>query len=80
MFTVGIVGYGVVGQRRHKTLQQFEHFKVVAVSDKTFSEDTAPKNLKWYSDFKDLSTLFCIKFIELSKLVIFKSTRFATFF
>ena len=54
MFTVGIVGYGVVGQRRHKTLQQFENFKVVAVSDKTFSEDTAPKNLKWYSDFKDL--------------------------
>lgn len=54
MFTVGIVGYGVVGQRRHKTLQQFEHFKVVAVSDKTFSENTAPKNLKWYLDFKDL--------------------------
>ncbi len=54
MFTVGIVGYGVVGQRRHKTLQQFENFKVVAVSDKIFSEDTAPKNLKWYSDFKDL--------------------------
>ena len=55
MFTVGIVGYGVVGQRRHSTLRQFENFKVIAVSDKTFSEDTeTPKNLKWYLDFKDL--------------------------
>ena len=45
MFTVGIVGYGVVGQRRHSTLRQFENFKVIAVSDKTFSEDTAQRIL-----------------------------------
>ena len=32
MFTVGIVGYGVVGQRRHSTLRQFKNFKVIRVS------------------------------------------------
>ena len=36
-FKVGIVGYGVVGKRRHNALKNIVDFKVTALSDINFN-------------------------------------------
>jgi len=53
-FKVGIVGYGVVGKKRHNSLKKISDFEVVALSDKNFKDGTKPSGLTCYLDFKDL--------------------------
>lgn len=40
---VGIAGFGVVGKQRHKCLAKIANTRLVAVSDKTFSDDSLSK-------------------------------------
>ena len=53
-YKVGIVGYGVVGKRRHSAIKKIPGFKVTALSDINFGEESKFEGLKCYSDFKDL--------------------------
>ncbi len=53
-FKVGIVGYGVVGKKRHSVLNKISDFNVTTVSDKNFNERNPPKGLSNYLDYKDL--------------------------
>ena len=53
-YKVGIVGYGVVGKRRHSAIKKIPGFKVTALSDISFGEESKFEGLKCYSDFKDL--------------------------
>ena len=53
-FKVGIVGYGVVGKKRHSVLNKISDFNVTAVSDKNFNDRIQPKGLSNYLDYKDL--------------------------
>lgn len=53
-YKVGIVGYGVVGKRRHDALKKISDFEVVALSDTSFTDETKPLGFSCYSDFKDL--------------------------
>ena len=36
IYKVGIVGYGIVGKKRHSILNKISYFDVVALSDKNF--------------------------------------------
>ena len=53
-FKVGIVGYGVVGKRRHNALKNIVDFKVTALSDINFNTRNELPDLKCYSNFKEL--------------------------
>ena len=53
-FKVGIVGYGVVGKRRHNALKNIVDFKVTALSDINFNTGNELPDLKCYSNFKEL--------------------------
>ena len=54
IFKVGIVGYGVVGKRRHDALKKISDFQVTAISDINFNKNNKLSGLNYYSDFKDL--------------------------
>ena len=53
-YKVGIVGYGVVGKRRHISLNKIPDFEVTSVSDINFNSENKPHNLNCYYDFRDL--------------------------
>ena len=53
-YKVGIVGYGDVGKKRHSALKKVPNFKVVALSDKNFKDETKLSGYSCYIDFKDL--------------------------
>ena len=53
-YKVGIVGYGVVGKRRHAALKKIHDFEVTSLSDISFKHENNIPNLNCYSDFKDL--------------------------
>ena len=55
MLRVGISGYGVVGKRRRECIDKHPSLKMIAVCDKTFSEDsTIIDGLKSYKNYKQL--------------------------
>ena len=53
-YKVGIVGYGVVGKRRHISLNKIPDFEVTSVSDISFNSKNKPHDLNCYQDFRDL--------------------------
>ena len=54
IYRVGIVGYGIVGKKRHSALNKISDFDVVAVSDKNFDDQTKLTSVSCYLDYKDL--------------------------
>ncbi len=64
VYKIGIAGYGLVGKRRHKVINEFEYLKVTAVCDKTFKEScTLTDGTRCYNEYKkllseDLDALF----------------------
>jgi len=53
-YKVGIAGYGVVGKRRHISLNNIPDFEVTSVSDISFNSENKPHDLNCYQDFRDL--------------------------
>jgi predicted dehydrogenase len=54
---IGIAGYGVVGKRRRRCIDNNCNLKLVAVCDQTFSKDgQMPDGLRYYQSFKKLIT------------------------
>ena len=52
---VGIAGYGIVGKRRRICVDQNSDMELVAVCDRTFSDDGVfSDGVKFYKDYKDL--------------------------
>lgn len=56
-YRVGIAGYGIVGKRRHRFIDEFDRFEVVAVCDQNFKKpETLPSGIRCYSQYKQLLT------------------------
>jgi len=52
---VGIAGYGVVGQRRRRFIDEHPRLRVVAVSDEKFGRDgTLPDGVRHHADYRTL--------------------------
>ena len=52
---VGIIGYGVVGKKRHSILKKYKQLKVIAASDVNYQSLLGlPKNVQTFSDYRDL--------------------------
>ena len=52
---VGIIGYGVVGKKRHSILKKYKQLKVIAASDVNHQSLLGlPKNVQTFSDYRDL--------------------------
>ena len=52
---VGIVGFGVVGKKRFKSISANTSYKIVAISDSNkVSKDSIPSGIGIFTDFKDL--------------------------
>lgn len=52
---VGIAGYGIVGKRRHKYIDQHDNMRTMAVCDQTFrDEGQFDGGIKFYKSYKDL--------------------------
>ena len=54
---VGIAGYGVVGKRRHACIDRHPDLKVVAVCDRTFSEEKTLEGEHMVRRYKDYHRL-----------------------
>ena len=54
LYEVGIAGYGIVGKRRHISLNKIPDFEVTSVSDISFNSENKPHDLNCYQDFRDL--------------------------
>ena len=52
---VGIIGYGVVGKKRHSILKKYKQLNVIAASDvNDESLLVLPKNIQKFNDYKKL--------------------------
>ena len=52
---VGIAGFGVVGKRRKKCVDNHPHMHVVAVCDKSFDgQGELESGSRYYQDYKEL--------------------------
>ena len=52
---VGIVGFGVVGKKRFKSIRSNTSYKIVAISDSNkVAKDSIPSSIGVFTDFKDL--------------------------
>ena len=51
---VGIAGYGVVGKKRKKILDNISGIKVVAISDKNLKNKILSNKVKFFKDYKEL--------------------------
>jgi predicted dehydrogenase len=52
---VGIAGFGVVGKRRKECIDRHPRLRVVAVCDRTFTEDGSfPDGVRYYRDYRRL--------------------------
>jgi len=52
---IGIIGYGVVGKKRHSILKKYKQFNITAVSDiNDESLKALPKNIHKFNDYKKL--------------------------
>ena len=52
--TAGIAGYGVVGQRQHRVIDQNPLFKTIAVSDTKLANGYAPNGVKTFSSAEEM--------------------------
>jgi len=52
--TVGIAGYGVVGQRRHRVIDQNPLFETISVSDTKLNNGHSPDGVKTFSSAEDM--------------------------
>ena len=51
---VGIAGYGVVGKRRRLFIDQHHSLQTIAVCDRTFLDNDAPKDgVRYYTNYED---------------------------
>ena len=54
-YSVGIIGYGVVGKKRHSILKSYKNLRIVAASD--INEDSLsilPNNIQKFKSYRDL--------------------------
>ena len=52
---VGIAGYGVVGKRRRLFIDQHHSLQTIAVCDRTFLDNDAPRDgVRYYTNYEDL--------------------------
>ena len=53
---VAILGYGVVGKKRHDSMIKSKAYEVIAISDKDFKIHSRPvsKSIKYFDDFNEL--------------------------
>lgn len=51
---IGIAGYGVVGRRRHSCAMRNGRMRVVAVCDRTFSEEHVSDGVRHYCNYRNL--------------------------
>jgi predicted dehydrogenase len=52
---VGIIGYGVVGKKRHSILKKYKQLKVIAASDVNDQSLLGlPKNVQTFNDYRKL--------------------------
>ena len=64
---VGIVGFGVVGKKRFKSIQANTSYKIVAISDSNnVAKDSIPSSIGIFTDFKDLISKAAIDIIFIS--------------
>lgn len=55
VYKIGIAGYGIVGQRRHRVINEFGRLNTVAVCDQTFKNPgTLPCGTQYYGEYKQL--------------------------
>ena len=52
MIEVGIIGFGVVGQRRKKYILENKSYNLCCVSDTSFKKDYKTKKINFYQDYK----------------------------
>ena len=52
MIKVGIIGFGVVGQRRKKYIVKNRSYELLCVSDISFKKDFKTKKINFYRDYK----------------------------
>ena len=60
---VGIAGYGIVGKKRKKILDNIPGIKIIAISDKNPKNRISSKKIKFFNDYnklfnEDLNILF----------------------
>ena len=55
MLKVGIAGYGVVGKRRRKCVEDHNELQLVAICDQAFNQvGVSEGGIRHYSDYRDL--------------------------
>jgi predicted dehydrogenase len=54
---VGIIGLGVVGQRRKKFINKNKNYNLIAISDVRFKKNFKKKKISYYKNFKDVLKL-----------------------
>ena len=54
---VGIIGLGVVGQRRKKFIKKNKNYNLIAISDVRFKKNFKKKKISYYKNFKDVLKL-----------------------
>ena len=57
-YKVGIVGYGVVGKRRHAALKKIHDFEVTSLSDISFKDEEESKSLSCFFNIAEISAGF----------------------
>ena len=77
MIKVGIIGFGVVGQRRKKYILKNKFFDLVCISDISFKKNYTVKNINFYKDYeKFLNHNLDAVFITLPNYLAVKVTSF----
>ncbi len=54
IFNVGIAGYGIVGQRRHISINKIKKFRVIAVCDRKFKKDKINNKILELNHYKKI--------------------------
>lgn len=77
MIRVGIIGCGVVGQRRKKFILENNSYNLCCISDITFKKDYISKNVYYYKDYKKfINHRLNAVFITLPNYLAVKVTSF----
>ena len=63
--TAGIAGYGVVGQRRHRVIDQNPLFQTIAVSDTKLANGYSPNGVKTFSSAEEMLDDLDVLFVSL---------------
>ncbi len=77
MIKVGIIGFGVVGQRRKKYILKNKSYNLICISDISFSKDYISNKIKYYKNYKNfLDNDLDAVFITLPNYLAVKVTSF----